>query len=87
MGSLGSHVLQHTFASRLVMSGVDLSTVRELMGHKDIQMTLRYAHLSPHHKRTAMETLEARFSPPSPANIPNIPLDTPLHEAEKHEVA
>src|SRR2546428_13434396 len=60
--SLGPHILRHTFASRLVMAGVDLRTVQELMGHKDINMTLRYAHLSPDHKRAAIETLESRFS-------------------------
>jgi site-specific recombinase XerD len=37
------------------MAGVDLRTVQELMGHKAITLTLRYAHLSPDHKRTAME--------------------------------
>ena len=76
IGSLGPHVLRHSFASRLVISGVDLRTVQERMGHKNIEMTLRYAHLSPHHKRTAMETLETRFSAPSPVNIHNTPLET-----------
>jgi len=54
--------LRHTFASRLVMAGIDLSTVQELMGHKDISMTLRYTHLSPDHKRAAIVALEQRFS-------------------------
>jgi len=51
------HDLRHTFASRLVMAGVDLRTVQELMGHKTIQMTLRYSHLSPSHQRQAVERL------------------------------
>jgi integrase len=52
------HDLRHTFASRLVMAGVDLPTVKELMGHKRIDMTMRYAHLSPDHKRTAITVLD-----------------------------
>lgn len=51
------HTLRHTFASRLVMKGVDLKTVQELMGHKSIAMTARYAHLAPDHKLKALETL------------------------------
>jgi integrase len=53
------HCLRHTFASRLVMAGVDLRTVQELMGHKTIAMTCRYAHMAPSHKLAAVERLTA----------------------------
>jgi len=53
------HDLRHTFASRLVMAGVDLRTVADLMGHANIQMTMRYAHLAPAHTRAAVERLSS----------------------------
>lgn len=60
------HDLRHTFASRLAMEEADLVTIRELMGHKTMAMTLRYSHLSPGHRRTAIERLVTRATMASP---------------------
>jgi hypothetical protein len=51
------YTLRHTFASRLVMAGVNLRTVADLMGHATIQMTMRYARLAPEYKQDAVERL------------------------------
>ena len=59
------HTLRHTFASRLVMAGVDLRTVQELGGWKHIEMVMRYAHLSDEHRVQAVDKL-MRASIPTP---------------------
>jgi site-specific recombinase XerD len=59
------HCLRHTFASRLVMAGVDIRTVQELMGHKTIAMTVRYAHLAPKHTLAAVERLDVATETPT----------------------
>lgn len=44
------------------MAGVDLKTIQELLGHQTFEMTLRCAHLSPHHKKVAIEILDSRWA-------------------------
>jgi integrase len=57
------HDLRHTFASRLVMAGVDLLTVMQLGGWKSLAMVQRYGHLSPGHRQSAVERLVNRPVP------------------------
>ncbi len=54
------HCLRHTFASRLVMAGVDPRTVGELMGYSSSEMTKRYSHLSDSHEELAVARLERK---------------------------
>ena len=60
------HDLRHTFASCLVMARVDLPTVKELLRHWDVSMTMRYTYLSSDHKQTAVGKLE-QFAAKVPA--------------------
>lgn len=55
------HSLRHTFASWLALQGETLLTIKELLGHKTLAMTIRYAHLIPDHKRKATLELERIF--------------------------
>jgi len=54
------HTLRHTFISRLVQAGRPLPEVAALAGHRDIKMTMRYAHLAPSHLRAGIDALEQR---------------------------
>ncbi len=67
----GIHDLRHTFASHLVMNGVDITSVKELLGHKSLSITMRYSHLSPSHKRKAVNTLDSVLK--------NTQKETPVH--------
>ena len=55
---IGWHALRHTFCSQLAMSGADAKTIQEYAGHATLAVTLRYMHLSPGHKREAIERLD-----------------------------
>jgi integrase len=55
------HSLRHTFASWLALQGETILTIKELLGHKTLAMTVRYAHLMPEHKRQATLNLEKAF--------------------------
>jgi integrase len=52
---------RHTFASHLVMNGVDLVTIQQLLGHGSINMTMRYSHLAPEHRAKAVKILDSAF--------------------------
>jgi len=66
------HTLRHTFCSQLALSGVDIYTIKELAGHKRIEMTMRYSHLTPDHKKKALEILNSKIN-----SLTN-PIDTPI---------
>ena len=59
---IGWHKLRHTFASHLAQRGINVQTIKELLGHASIMTTMRYAHLSPSTLRVAMNVLEPRWS-------------------------
>ena len=59
------HDLRHTFASQVLMRGGTLKDVQELLGHKTMTMTLRYAHLTQEHKRKAVNLLNGLTAPKS----------------------
>lgn len=54
------HDLRHTFATRLVQAGIDLYVVKELLGHKTITMTMRYAHHNAESLRSGVEVLDQK---------------------------
>lgn len=56
------HTLRHTFASWLAMEGVPLFTIKELMGHRTIEMTMRYSHLMPDQKQSAVNLISSKWS-------------------------
>lgn len=57
LGRIGWHVLRHSFASHLAMAGVPMRTIAELLGHGDMRVTMRYAHLAPEAGSRAVDSL------------------------------
>ena len=56
--SVSFHTLRHTFATRLVLSGIDIATVSKLLGHSSIHMTMRYSHPTPEALKSAVSALD-----------------------------
>src|SRR5437868_5693301 len=65
------HDLRHTFASQFVMSGGDLYILQEILGHKSITMTQRYAHLSPTYKIRAIDRMNTLWAGATPQTNPS----------------
>jgi len=61
VGDVRFHDLRHTAATYMVLGGIDLVTVKEILGHATIQMTMRYAHPTPENKRRAIDVLSELF--------------------------
>lgn len=57
LGDFRLHDCRHSFASHLVMTGASLKVIQQLLGHKDIKMTMRYSHLSQDHLQEAVNKL------------------------------
>jgi site-specific recombinase XerD len=79
------HSNRHTFASRLVMAGVDIMTVKELCGWKTLAMAQRYIHLAPGHLHEAVERLASPASDPRHGNVPKV--SRPRRRTPKTEAA
>jgi integrase len=85
MPDLHFHDLRHTFASHWVMSGGDVYVLKEILGHKSISMTQRYAHLSPAYKRTMVDRMEKMWGRPSNGTDASKPAEGAPEKDRRHE--
>ena len=72
-------------ASHLRMSGVDLLTIGEILGHRDLRMTKRYAHIAPAHKLAAVGLLEASFRDPETGSTTAVSPETASKWQQKRQ--
>ena len=79
LNDLHFHDLRHTFASLFMMGGGDLYTLKEILGHKSIAMTQRYAHLSPAYKQAMVRQIERIWEKPAKA-----PATGPVRRSLRH---
>jgi integrase len=79
------HTLRHTFASWAAMKGVSLKELQELLGHHSLTMTMRYAHLSPEHLRSAVARLEGLTSETKPQASADESTDSPAQAVIESE--
>ena len=73
------HDLRHTFASHFMMSGGDLYTLKEILGHKTVMMTQRYAHLSQTHKREVAKVMDTFWTLPVVSEKPSAQPVSAIH--------
>lgn len=73
---------RHTFASHMMMRGANLGELKDILGHSDVKMTMRYAHLSPAHRQAAVARLDG-LTPVAPVPGPaQGPVPRPLLDQE-----
>jgi integrase len=82
------HDMRHTAASYLAMSGASLREIAEILGHRSVRQTMKYAHLVEPHTRSVLQTMAAKFldAPPPPPVTPPPPMAPDPGAAQEHQV-
>jgi integrase/recombinase XerD len=71
-----THALRHTFATHLLDNGIDIHTIKELLGHSDIKTTVVYLHLQTSKRNLILNPLDELFKEDN--QVANIPKETPI---------